>query len=140
MTQKPTQIKPCNKKNLLVKPTLSSCPIALSIGPGATKEILPYRKPWSLMLSGLSLWTHLYQPTHYPKWLPLCLHLVFSNYLNWCKTRPMTGTEHINWIRDPTNDSVTCHRRWSATKLIPLKDFSKIQGLKYFGGLTVISR
>lgn len=35
MTQKPTQIKPCRK--LLVKPTLSSCVIALSLGPGATQ-------------------------------------------------------------------------------------------------------
>ena len=38
MTQKPPQIKPCRK--LLVKPTLSSCLIALSLGPGATQGFL----------------------------------------------------------------------------------------------------
>ena len=41
----------------------------------------------------------------------------------------MTGTEHRNWIRDPTKDLVTRHRRWSATTFDPSKEFDKVQGL-----------
>ena len=101
MTQKPPQIKPCKK--LLVKPTLSSCLIALSLGPGANPKRTFLTKCLVQLCSLVYLCGHIFIDPRLEN-LPQCLYPIFSNYLNWCKTRPMTGTEHRNWIRDPTKD------------------------------------